>query len=620
MPGISIITNFDVNANAPIDSRMVVSNSTARNAIQYIYEGLKVYQLSDKKTYLWDGATWSLDTGFNGIYGGSGSLVGNTNVNFGQIGNTAGNSSYIFRYDSQNPTGVSRSSMLSYFLRHSNAGGSQQWQGVEFRHQLRVSDNTGTGEGPWISFNPTDPGNRRGGMAFATGLINVGGSSTITERLRINTQGYIGIRTDDPKSLLQIGEDTNLPITFDITNPLKTQISSNWYNNGGSDDVFDITKGSSKLVFDSDGTFMVTLRSPNALKTAFTQSIYASLNSVRTINDISANAWDAASSVNYQMVTMPEYVNNSEHRYTKIQSENWYQLSSSAYDNTNKWLLITDDANNFELTVTASTNRYITDIKILRNGQPRDIVPGTRVHIKFKHSNIPSNGNEFYIRLAASAGDTSSNIACVYNDNVVGGSSSVLKITHNPSTSPTNLNWLGDSVTFLKGSNPSGPKWDIINVERQSSIINPSIIDSTNPGSWATPSTTSYRVDQLRVKSKKVGTTYFCNLFMEFTVFSSTLTSLGVFYPIPANPLYGTYPMIRLIQPCIGHGSGIGNFPYPAYIDLTSVNLIGSTGFGFEIRRLDPGRTQSGGGLNYGYGYFATGSNNIYSTFVLHED
>ena len=45
MSGISIISNFDVNQSVPIDSRLVATSSTERNAIQYKYAGLKVYQV-----------------------------------------------------------------------------------------------------------------------------------------------------------------------------------------------------------------------------------------------------------------------------------------------------------------------------------------------------------------------------------------------------------------------------------------------------------------------------------------------------------------------------------------------------------------------------------------------
>jgi hypothetical protein len=57
-----------------------------RNNIQYKYTGLRVYQTDTLQSYVWTGLTWSIDG--NGIYGGSGSLVGNTNVFLGNIGSS----------------------------------------------------------------------------------------------------------------------------------------------------------------------------------------------------------------------------------------------------------------------------------------------------------------------------------------------------------------------------------------------------------------------------------------------------------------------------------------------------------------------------------------------------
>jgi len=60
---IRIIDGFYLGASSPIDSRFVVSNSTERNAIEHKYDGLKVFQLSDRVTYIWnDGLSdWDID-------------------------------------------------------------------------------------------------------------------------------------------------------------------------------------------------------------------------------------------------------------------------------------------------------------------------------------------------------------------------------------------------------------------------------------------------------------------------------------------------------------------------------------------------------------------------------
>jgi hypothetical protein len=59
---INIQEQFNVNIGLPIDSRIVASGSTARNAITYKYDGLVVYDTSDRKTYAWNSnnSSWSL--------------------------------------------------------------------------------------------------------------------------------------------------------------------------------------------------------------------------------------------------------------------------------------------------------------------------------------------------------------------------------------------------------------------------------------------------------------------------------------------------------------------------------------------------------------------------------
>lgn len=58
---INISDQFKVNVSLPVDSRMVVANSTARTNIQFKYDGLQVFDLSDRKTYVWNSSTttWS---------------------------------------------------------------------------------------------------------------------------------------------------------------------------------------------------------------------------------------------------------------------------------------------------------------------------------------------------------------------------------------------------------------------------------------------------------------------------------------------------------------------------------------------------------------------------------
>lgn len=58
--------------SSPIDYRMVAANSAARTSILYKYDGMKVFQLDNRMTYVWNSgtSTWSIDI----IVGGTGSL------------------------------------------------------------------------------------------------------------------------------------------------------------------------------------------------------------------------------------------------------------------------------------------------------------------------------------------------------------------------------------------------------------------------------------------------------------------------------------------------------------------------------------------------------------------
>jgi len=68
---IITIDNYQVNARKPIDTRMVASSSTDREAIQYLYDGLKTFQLDTEKQWIYFNGTWSLVT--EGTLSGTGS-------------------------------------------------------------------------------------------------------------------------------------------------------------------------------------------------------------------------------------------------------------------------------------------------------------------------------------------------------------------------------------------------------------------------------------------------------------------------------------------------------------------------------------------------------------------
>lgn len=105
---INIIDGFYLGSSTPIDSRFVVSNSTDRAAIVYKYDGLKVFQIDNRTTYIWNSTTslWEVE--------GSGSLSGTGTLNYvprWASGSTLGTSSL---YSSGNgKVGINDASPLS---------------------------------------------------------------------------------------------------------------------------------------------------------------------------------------------------------------------------------------------------------------------------------------------------------------------------------------------------------------------------------------------------------------------------------------------------------------------------------------------------------------------------
>lgn len=78
-----IVDNFQLNVGKPIDSRMVTSGTASRNALQFKYEGLRVYDLINKAPYVYIDGAWQQESssGGSGSGGGGGGSVpaGTTN-------------------------------------------------------------------------------------------------------------------------------------------------------------------------------------------------------------------------------------------------------------------------------------------------------------------------------------------------------------------------------------------------------------------------------------------------------------------------------------------------------------------------------------------------------------
>ena len=58
-----IVDNFQLNVAKPIDSRMVTYGAASRSAIQYPYEGLRIYDVQDQKPYVYISGAWKAESG-----------------------------------------------------------------------------------------------------------------------------------------------------------------------------------------------------------------------------------------------------------------------------------------------------------------------------------------------------------------------------------------------------------------------------------------------------------------------------------------------------------------------------------------------------------------------------
>lgn len=164
---LNITDGFYVNYAAPVDYRMIATNSTVRNSIVYKYDGMKVFQTDDRNTYVW----------------------------------TTSSSSWVIEY----------STMI-----------------------------IGTGS---LNYVPK--------VVSTFPYVNYDNSS-----IYVNSGGYVGIGTNDPKGSLQIGSSNPLTIYKGTST---TTIGSNWWYTT-TDQYFSTTDGSSNIIFSTDGSILIKNR------------------------------------------------------------------------------------------------------------------------------------------------------------------------------------------------------------------------------------------------------------------------------------------------------------------------------------------------------------------------
>jgi len=334
---ISLITNFKINSDNPIDTRMVATGPDGLTNMEYKYEGLTVYRTDTGYNYIWDGASWKLVS--NGIYGGSGSLVGDTSIDTGSVGPNISDQTKSLIISASDSNEIFN--LSSYFERNESTD-------VEFRHTLSF----GTISGPYISFNPkSEYLLKRGGVSIATGdSVNY----IVTERMKIYNDGLIRFTPNGTYTFsLNIFHNNNEMI-----------IGRNWHSSKD-----DVNFGSSFLSFNDQ---ILTINHSLASSTSYTHSL--SLNhpsqpysvevngGLSTTQDILLGNGQAPSQISFGGVGM--IIDKSSEEVSLFNNTNIKGISL-------KDKLVSIGTNNYEVSITSSSTfsvfghlsaRYTTNI------------------------------------------------------------------------------------------------------------------------------------------------------------------------------------------------------------------------------------------------------------------
>jgi len=469
---ISVITNFEVNTYQPIDTRLVATNSAALSEIKFPYDGLTVYTKEQNLNYTYAGAVSGWQVSSNGIYGGSGSIVGDTDVNMGSVGSSTNDKSYELILSAS--SSQDRVQYATSFIRN-NA--TDDYDTIEVKNQVRFLDNTrGLINGPYISYNKND--SKKGIISFGTPDKNL---STTVERLRIEPDS-----TNNNGAIVMIPSTSSMPMYFSQNSTYNTFIGYNWngaqqYITGTSSSIISFLNGEiSFLNVDNVGTSFIkqlSIGEPNS-----NQSVVK----IR----VDTSAYDAGGTNGnrfFELKTVPDIIRNIEHKYTKTQYLGYKKLENfldagdvvtmkiallSTFD-----VLITGDGNffDFELPVGTAINR-IFDIKIIRLGSDgyasADNVPaGTEIKIRFTYESTPGN---FPTRIilwqepSHSNGTPPRKIKSSYADTNGGEYITILHNTGSTDLAEKNEKVAGDIITFTKGGDDY---WYVTNVNREKQLL-----------------------------------------------------------------------------------------------------------------------------------------------------
>lgn len=488
-------TNFNIQAKAPIDERSVVSDLTARNNIVFKYTGLKVYVISEDKTYVYVNNDWKLDGGGdgggNGIYGGSGSLPGDVSVFLGTVSNNVGNRSNYLYFESDGITDGDKSLIYNYTYRKST---NSDWDSMGFRTEQKLVPFGGsTLQGPYIEYNGTNPSD-----SAIRGSLNLGVGSFPNLSSRVAKISISPVGTD-----FYCSDNTSFEMPITISKSYDRNFTSIGYNTSKLSDYIQQAEPSYRIVF-GDGisantsfwnfdTRIIDSETWNTILQIDTKSEANVVSSnIKFLVDISSRDWDNGTSRNVSLRTPQEIIRNIEHRYTKIQM--W---SKGTYNSVETNILYLEaDGNSFKVSLQA--DQQIKDIRAYKSGSLKPEFPeGTIITIKFVNTDTRKPGS-----LLIWNGSNGSKIKSDLTDATFEKNDNTkLTIIHN--TSPNDN---GEVITLRRFNEVVNGKteffWEVVSVNRERKIVtrNWSTGSATewnflNPVRWltATSSTGQYQ-------------------------------------------------------------------------------------------------------------------------------
>jgi hypothetical protein len=472
--GISVTSNFDINVPAPIDSRMVATNSAVRDAIAFKYAGLKVYVLDEAKTYVYGtNSQWTLDSGgtninqSGGIYSGNGQLPGDVNVTFGTISSTQFDDSDKLIFVTNDSSG-DKSFIYNYGMRKNNGDNVDTMSFISEQKLLPLGGNLE--QGAYIEYNGLNPIRQS-----IKSTLNLGVSNT-TYTTRVPRIGLTPLTTeffssDDPVY------NSEIPLSVTRIDSLHSTIGYNVINDTINNNTYDVSQPGYRMRFGSALDFTTSewdfdikvggsaiWKNMIRIDANVDPDVFSSVIKFRIDN--SANDWDSNSPRSQGLRTIPDFVRNGEHRYSKLQI--WNQGTVATLKN--NILEVNADGNSFYYQFTSDT--FFQDIKIRRSATQfstitSDFQNGSIITISFKNADATKKG---FIKVINQQNNNGSKIKSSFTDE----SFTSTKVTGSPVTNEQRVTILHDAVsthadiiTFRRFDG----FWEIIGIERASKIF-----------------------------------------------------------------------------------------------------------------------------------------------------